>query len=156
MIILFLGLEIGSWAEWAGAITSLLAVLTALFLPYFSNKVSVKISSEPQFGRSLNSDTKKLSSFMIGIYNQGGVPFQITEIGLAMKGSLNIKLRGDFKAIYITPKTIYEQEAIVSTLKNSIVKHMGDREIYILQPYIIDGSGKRFTGKKIKIKKSDF
>lgn len=153
---MFLGLEIGSWAEWAGAITSLLAVLTALFLPYFSNKVSVKISSEPYYRKLPNSDTKKLSSFMIRIYNKGGVPFQITEIGLAMKGNSNIILQYEDEAVYLNPKTTHTREAVVCTLKKPILNVMGDCEIYTLQPYMIDGSRKLFRGKKIKIKKSDF
>lgn len=153
---MFLGLEIGSWAEWFGAFASFLAVVTALFLPYFSNKASARISYEPSYSNSQNSNTKKLDSFTIRIYNKGGVPFQITEIGLSVKENLNIILDDKYSCLYLNSKSIYEVEVVLTGIKRTLIDKIGNCEVYRLQPYMIDGSRKRFKGKKIEIKKSDF
>jgi hypothetical protein len=155
VVVLFLGLELGSWAEWSGAIASFLAVVVALFLPYFSNKTRVKVRTKSGYSVHENPNDVKLYGITINVYNKGGNPVLIKDVGFLIKGKKHISFPNHTN-LYLNPKDVHEEGILFDQLKETALKYMGDHKKYKFQPYILDGNDKYFKGKRFKIYKSTF
>ncbi|QGZ70120.1 hypothetical protein GQS62_04565 [Pediococcus pentosaceus] len=141
---MFLGLEVGSWAEWFGAIASFLAVLVALFLPYIDKRDKVKITVI----RYVNDKDSDRMGVKIEIYNRGSTPFLIKTAGF-LKDDTVYKASGVEK--YLDSKDVCGFFYPVD--ENSIKWFFAESEKIVVYPCIVAGSGSVLKGKEIVIKK---
>lgn len=158
MIILF---SYGWWPithwspEWLGAIASFLAVVVALFLPYFSNRTKVKVSTKYSYFLYENCKDVNLSGIIIKIYNKGGTPVLVKDVGFLIKDKKHLSFP-DHKSLYLSSKDVHEEGLLFDELKETVLKFMGDHKKYTFLPYMLDGNEKYFKGKKFKMSRSEF
>lgn len=61
----FLGLEIGSWADWVSGVGTILAIIVSLFILYYQTKKSIEITSHQFFLERNNSNFDKAEILLV-------------------------------------------------------------------------------------------
>ncbi|MGV3337003.1 hypothetical protein [Latilactobacillus curvatus] len=146
----FLGIEVGSWADWVSGIATFLAVVVTLKMRRVDNnkKVNVHCNREYPVPEII------LANLNITVLGCGKKSSVITEIGFKIKGTKKrILISSDL--ISEEGKRIEEDQVIVCRvsiydLLNSVRPQVSsDDEKIKLIPYAENASGKKYTGKKV-------
>lgn len=144
----FLGLEVGSWADWVGAIGTIMAVFVAVYLPYKATrpKGKAKLSSlyyTPQV---------ELMGFKVSFYNTGATAINVSDLSIGIVGNTKrLFLSAEFSEGVIQPGEGY------STGGNAVGIYEALKGIYGLDskvkiyPKVTDSIGNIYKGKKMTL-----
>lgn len=144
--VLFLGLEVGSWADWFGAVGTILAVVVAVLAPYYVNRPKVKTSQ----GSDYYTPSITLRNLRVKALNVGRVPIKITDLGF------NIGNTGQHFGVqeniseYLQQNDDVEGSIKAANMFLSLTDKFPNQKMFDLVPYARSSQGKYYKGKPLK------
>ncbi|MCV3315963.1 hypothetical protein NVV78_08425 [Pediococcus ethanolidurans] len=144
--VLFWGLEVGSWADWFGAVGTILAVIVAVLAPYYVNRPKVKTSQ----GSDYYTPSITLRNLRVKALNVGRVPIKITDLGF------NIGNTGQHFGVqeniseYLQQNDDVEGNIKAADVIISLTDKFPNQKMFVLVPYARSSQGKYYKGKPLK------
>jgi len=172
----FLGIEVGSIADWFGGVVTSIGILLSLWWNYQNSRTKLYISfTDIHF--KINHNVHSSGRFIFRIYNSSKRPVLIDQIGVCIKLINDNRTKKIFVPLYqnsdfakeqlqypvsIRPYSDYQRKFLISDLLKDIVfytynnkEHSKILSVSVL-PYLKSAEGKHLFGKKtIKINRED-
>ncbi|MBP5842848.1 hypothetical protein J8137_09990 [Lactiplantibacillus plantarum] len=139
----FLGLEIGSWADWASAVGTISAVVLTLVIQHNSGKIKLNV------GAGNGMIEGKWTHYTVSVTNTGSKVVTITAAGfllpsgkafLFVENTYPIRLEPGDDSLFVAEVQIVKQAAVE-------LKLVGQK----VQSYVKDTTGHMYKGKKFII-----
>lgn len=132
----FLGLEVGSWADWFGAVETISAVLATLSITRRSGKVRIKVKTATEYV----TPEITLQSYVVQAINVGQIPTDIVSAGFLLKDGRHMGFSKEKYPCRIDQEEIKEfREAGIAIFQTVNVKEFP--ESIKMRPYIRTSTG---------------
>ncbi|QLE63999.1 hypothetical protein LROSL1_1182 [Furfurilactobacillus rossiae] len=142
----FWGIEIGSWAEWFGAVGTIGAVVTTMFLQHRQGKVRIKVNCKTNY----SVPEMILLDYVIEAINVGPIPTEITAAGFLLSDKRHIGFYHEKYPVRLEQEESHEfKEKGQAILATAQAEHFSEK--FSIWPYVRNSRGQIFKTKRIKI-----